>query len=98
MALATISVSKSSICSGPRPWALRRRGRSNTVRYSCNMYQYRGLTTIVNYRRIQAEFLARGEGAWQEYQRTGQSRPAAEVFDRIQGRIDARRQALVHQS
>jgi hypothetical protein len=49
----------------------------------------------VNYRRTQAEFLARGEQAWQEYQRTGQSRPAGEVFDRIQNRIDVRRQKLL---
>jgi hypothetical protein len=49
----------------------------------------------VNYRRTQAEFLARGEQAWQEYQRTGQSRLAGEVFDRIQNRIDARRQELL---
>lgn len=48
----------------------------------------------VNYRRTQAEFLARGEQAWEEYRRTGQSRSAAEVFDRIQGRVDARRQQL----
>lgn len=50
--------------------------------------------SAVNYRRTQAEFLARGEQAWQEYQNSGQSRPAGEVFDRIQKRIDARRQAL----
>ncbi len=49
----------------------------------------------VNYRRTQAVFLARGEFAWQTYQRTGQSRPAGEVFARIQSRIDARRQELV---
>jgi hypothetical protein len=49
----------------------------------------------VNYRRTQAEFLARGERAWQEYQRAGQSRPAGEVFDRIQERVDARRQEFL---
>ena len=49
----------------------------------------------VNYRRTQAEFLARGEQAWQDYQQTGQSRPAAEVFDRIQNRIEARRRELL---
>jgi len=48
----------------------------------------------LNYRRTQMEFLARGEQAWQAYQRTGQSRPVADVFDRVQQRIDARRQAL----
>jgi hypothetical protein len=49
----------------------------------------------VNYRRTQAEFLARGERAWQEYQRAGQSRPAGEVFARIRERIDARRQEFL---
>ncbi len=52
----------------------------------------------VHYRRTQAEFLARGEQAWQDYQRTGQSSPAAEVFDRVQQRIDARRQELLGKS
>lgn len=42
----------------------------------------------VNYRRMQAKFLARGEQAWQEYQRTVQSRPVGEVFDRVQKRLD----------
>lgn len=49
----------------------------------------------VNFRRTQAEFLARGEQAWQEYQRTGQSRPVGEIFDRVQKRIDARRRELL---
>ncbi len=48
----------------------------------------------MNYRRTQAEFLVRGEQAWQTYLRTGQSRPAREVFDGIQSCIDARRQEL----
>ncbi len=51
--------------------------------------------SAVNYRRTQAEFLARGEQAWQAYRHTGQSRPAGEVFDRIQHRIDARREELL---
>ena len=49
----------------------------------------------VNYRRTQAEFLARGEQSWQEYLRTGESHPASEVFDRIQDRINARRRQLL---
>jgi hypothetical protein len=49
----------------------------------------------VNYGRTQADFLSRGEQAWQTYRRTGQSRPAGEVFDHIQSRIDARRQELL---
>ena len=48
----------------------------------------------VNYRRTQAEFLARGEDAWQEYLRTAQSSSSGEVFDRIRVRIEARRQQL----
>lgn len=48
----------------------------------------------VSAERTQAEFLARDEQAWQEYQRMGQSRPASEVLDRLQERIDARRQEL----
>lgn len=48
----------------------------------------------VNYRRMQARFLARGEQAWLEYQRTGQSRSVDEVFDRIQELIDARRREM----
>lgn len=48
----------------------------------------------VNYRRAQAEFLARGEAAWQSYLRTGQSKPAAEVFDRVEQLIEKRRQGL----
>lgn len=46
-------------------------------------------------RRTQAEFLDHGELAWQEYRRTGQSRTAADVFDWIQSRMDARRQELL---
>lgn len=55
----------------------------------------RAVRGAVNYRRTQAEFLARGQQAWQAYQRTGQSHPAGEVFDRIQKRIDARRRELL---
>ena len=42
----------------------------------------------------EAEFVARGEQAWADYLRTGQSRPAGQVFDRIQERIHARREWL----
>lgn len=48
----------------------------------------------VAYRRVQAVFLARGESAWLEYQRTGESRPADEVLDRLEERILARRREL----
>lgn len=48
----------------------------------------------VNYRRTQAESLAHGEDAWQEYLRIRQSSSSGEVFDRILGRIESRRQQL----
>jgi hypothetical protein len=48
----------------------------------------------VDFRRVQADFHARGETAWQEYLRTGVSHPVDEVFDRVQDRIDARRREL----
>jgi len=48
----------------------------------------------VNFRRTQMEFLARGEQAWQQYQKHGQSQPADAAFDDIQQRIDVRRNAL----
>jgi hypothetical protein len=52
----------------------------------------------VSYRRTQAEFLDRGERAWQEYLHTGGSSPAGDVFERIQNRIDARRHELLRKS
>ena len=55
----------------------------------------RAVRDTVSYRRTQAEFLARGESARQEYQRTGQSRPAGAVFDSIQERIDKQRATLL---
>jgi len=55
----------------------------------------RAVRDAVNYRRVQAEFLSRGEKAWQEVQRTGGSIPADEVFDRIEKRIEVRRRQLL---
>ena len=55
----------------------------------------RAVRDAVNYRRVQAEFLNRGEKAWQEVQRTGGAIPADEVFDPIEKRIEARRQQLL---
>jgi hypothetical protein len=43
-----------------------------------------------------ADFLVRGEKAWQEYLRTGQSRSASEVFRAVQVRIEARRSELLN--
>lgn len=48
----------------------------------------------VDFRRVQTDFHARGEAAWQNYLRTGVSHPVDEVFDRVQARIDARRREL----
>ena len=57
-----------------------------------------GGCSAMSYRRIQVAFLARGECAWQEYQRAGRSRPASEVFDNVQRCVDARRQELTTRS
>ena len=48
----------------------------------------------VDFRRVQADFHARGEAAWQRHLQTAESRPVDEVFDRVQARIDAQRNAL----
>ncbi|MDM0026232.1 YlcI/YnfO family protein [Variovorax saccharolyticus] len=48
----------------------------------------------VDFRRVQTDFHARGEAAWQDYLRSGVSHPVDEVFDRVQARIDARRREL----
>ena len=55
----------------------------------------RAVRDAVNYRRVQAEFLSRREKAWQEVQHTGGAIPSDEVFDRIEKRIEARRQQLL---
>lgn len=52
----------------------------------------------VDFRRVQSDFQARGEAAWQGYLRTGVSHPVEEVFDRMQARIDARRRELQQRS
>jgi len=61
---------------------------------SISAFVERAVRDAVNYRKAQAEFLARGETAWQAYQRTGQARPAGEVLDRVQDRIEKRRARL----
>ena len=48
----------------------------------------------VEYRRTQAEFHARGEAAWQEYQRTGASVSAAQVTQELRGLLEAKRKQL----
>jgi hypothetical protein len=52
----------------------------------------------VERRRVEAAFHAQGEAAWQDYLRTGQARPAQEVFDDLQARLEARRKALRHKA
>jgi len=49
----------------------------------------------VEFRCIQSSFLARGEAAWQEFQRTGVSHSVDEVCDKIQLRIDEKRRELL---
>ena len=49
---------------------------------------------VVEHRPPRAAFRARGEQAWQDYLRTGQSMSADDVFGGIQSRIDVRRQEL----
>ena len=44
------------------------------------------------------DFARSGEQAWQDYQRTGRSSHSGEVFDRIQERIDTRRQQWLSQN
>lgn len=48
----------------------------------------------VDFRRIQREFYARGEAAWQEYLRTGISHPLSDVAEHAQARLAARRREL----
>ena len=48
----------------------------------------------VEYRQVQAEFVARGQESLEEYRRTGVSYSAAEVADRLQAKLSARRKQL----
>ena len=50
--------------------------------------------SAVEYRRMQAEFLARGEAAWQEYRRTGTSHPAKQVVGELRDMLDVKRKQL----
>jgi Arc/MetJ-type ribon-helix-helix transcriptional regulator len=49
----------------------------------------------VEFRRVQAEFHARGEASWQAYLRDGQSKSSEEVFAGLQKKIDAKRKQLL---
>jgi predicted transcriptional regulator len=48
----------------------------------------------VEHRRVDAEFQARGEAAWLEFQRTGVSYSTEEVFSELRARVADRRRRL----
>jgi hypothetical protein len=48
----------------------------------------------VAFRRVQSQFLERGQAAWEHYQSTGVSKPASEVMDKLQAKLDAKRKQL----
>lgn len=49
----------------------------------------------VEHRRVQTEFHARGQAAFEHYQRTGISHTAKHVFDSLQVKLDARRKRIL---
>jgi hypothetical protein len=50
--------------------------------------------SAVERRRAEAEFLARGEAAWQAYVSSGLAVPAEDVLAKVQDRLEARRKQL----
>ena len=48
----------------------------------------------VAFRRVQTVFRARGQAAWEHYERTGIAASAAEVLAKLQAKLDAKRQQL----
>lgn len=50
--------------------------------------------SAVDFRRVQARFHERGQAAWEHYQATGESKPAADVLRKLQAKLDARRKQL----
>jgi hypothetical protein len=48
----------------------------------------------VEYRRVQAEFHARGEAAWSHYLETGRSHAAADVIAELRTRLERRRRQV----
>jgi hypothetical protein len=48
----------------------------------------------VAFRRVQSQFLERGQAAWEDYQSTGRSVPAVDMVAKLQARLDARRKQL----
>lgn len=50
--------------------------------------------SAVQFRRMQMEFQARADAAWQRFQKKGKGRPAEEVVAGLQSKLDARRREL----
>jgi hypothetical protein len=50
--------------------------------------------SAVEFRRVQAAFLARGEASWESFLRTGVATPADQVLDKLQAKLDAKRRLL----
>lgn len=48
----------------------------------------------VEYRRVQADFHARGEAALERYKRTGKSHAAADVVSALQAKLERKRKQL----
>lgn len=48
----------------------------------------------VTFRRVEKNFQERGQAAWEHYQQTGASVPAADVVNKLQTRLDAKRKLL----
>jgi hypothetical protein len=48
----------------------------------------------VAFRRVQSQFLERGQAAWEHYQSTGMSVPAVDMVAKLQAKLDARRKQL----
>lgn len=50
--------------------------------------------SAVEYRAAQVRFHARGDAAWANHQRSGEAATAEQVLDKLQARLDARREQL----
>lgn len=50
--------------------------------------------SAVEYRRTQSEFHARGEAAWQAFQRDGESYPASQVTNELRKMLDEKRKQI----
>ncbi len=54
----------------------------------------KSVRSAAEFRRVQEEFHARGEAAWQHFRRTGETRSTDEVVAELRKRTEARRQQL----